>query len=72
MFYSVDRIEGDTVILCGEDGICIEACVKSFARKPVEGIIVFDENGIYFADAKKTKKRRAEAAKLLAELTKDR
>ena len=69
MKYSVDRIEGDKVVLVGEDGKERVAALEKFGKRPQEGeIYTLGKAGVYRPSAADTKQSKQQANALLQTL----
>lgn len=68
MFYSVDRIAEDTVMLIGADGSQLAVGCEWFERVPCEGDIVALNGGTYVVDESATQEKREQANELLRRL----
>ncbi len=69
MTFSVDRIEGDKVLLLNEEGAQIDASMDDFDIVPHEGMLFEKKKGGRFAVSEaQTAATKAEAAALLQKL----
>lgn len=68
MFYSIDRIESETVVLIDDAGTTVLADIAMFETEPKEGQAVWFADGVYIYDAYETEERRAVANELLKKL----
>ena len=63
--YIVDRIEGDYVILEGEQGNLFNVKESDIIANVKEGDILYKKDNIYFIDDELTKRRKEEIDKLM-------
>ncbi len=67
---SIDRIEGDRVVMIDDDGNQTVKPRELFAKGIEEGDVVVKQNGIYEKDAQTTEQLRREVNELLDRLIK--
>lgn len=63
--YIVDRIEGDYVILEGEQGNLFNVKKRNMIANVKEGDILYKKDNIYFIDDEATKRRKEEIDNLM-------
>ncbi len=63
--YIVDRIEGDYVILEGEQGNLFNVKKSNMIANVKEGDILYKKDNIYFIDDEATKRRKEEIDNLM-------
>lgn len=65
LLFSIDRIEGELVVLVDESGQTRDVAKRLFDTPPAEGQMVSPVNGRYVYDPKETAARRAEMLALM-------
>lgn len=68
MYYSVDRIEGDIVVMIGDDGKIVKVTLSTLKIDVKEGDCLLLIDGGYRLDIEETRKRRSDIATFQDEL----